>query len=103
MLYNAVLFSAAQQHESIIIIFLYFLSFEKPLPAPIPLLLGHHKVLVGMPVLHVNVYISMLISQFILLPLSHAVYTNCCLCLHLHFFSSNRFTSTIFLYFIYIC
>ena len=111
MLYNIILVSAIHQHESVIGIHIYPPSWLSLLH---PTLLDCHRAadLGSLPhtasfhwlsnFTYGNVYVSVLLSQFVPSSPPATVSTGCSLCLCLHCRPSNRFISTIFLDFIYM-
>ena len=111
MLYNVVLVSAIKQHESAISIHIS-LSLQPPYHSPSNPL-GCHRVqswapwvIQQLPFSYLfyicNVYVSMLLSQFIPLSSSPVQPLVCCPCLCLYSCSAYRFISTIFLDFKYM-
>ena len=113
MLYNVVLVSAVQQHESVITIYIYIYIciYIYPLPGeprfhptnpPLYVIAEYQAVLynsfpLAIYFTHDSVYMSMLFPQFVPPSPSVTMSTNFSLHLHFHYFPENRFISTIFL------
>ena len=108
--YSVVLVSAIYQHESAVRLYMSSPSWTS-LP-PRTTLLGYHRVpdLSFLPhtenyhwlsnFIYGNIYVSMVLSQFVPFSPSHSESKS--LCLYLHCYPANRFISTIFLDSIYM-